>query len=159
MTFIASDFINADQLQRFAVVSDAATRMRPGHPSFASWLSEHRTFSIGLPRQTGKTTALMSLADESTVVMFPTHRMLDYAKREYSSVSAGLLFTPYSFADFAHSFSTLHNPLKITRIFMDEFDFAPIRDMENVMHAINFMHARRALADDVFILKVGTPRC
>lgn len=158
MTFIASNFINADQLQRFAVVSSVAMRLRPSHQSFTSWVGEHRTFSIGLPRQTGKTTTLLSVSDDSTVVIFLTNRMLDYAKREYSSVSAGL-FTPYSFAKFAESFSVLHNPLKISRIFMDEFEFAPVRDVELVSDAINTLYYRGGLADNVFVLKVSTPRC
>lgn len=154
MSFIASEYINPAELQRFAVVSTTAADARRQIP-FMSWLKEYRTFSIGLPRQVGKTTALMSSSTESTVIIFPTHLMLNYARRR-SSVSAGL-YTPDSFVEFASSLLVSSTPTKLTQIFIDEVDYVSADRMQHVLNAIDTLQQRGRLADNVFILKVGTP--
>jgi hypothetical protein len=155
MSFIATDYINHTAVQQFTVVSSAAAEARP-HLSFMAWLKEYRTFSIGLPRQVGKTTALLAVSNESTAIIFPTPLMLAYVKRSRLSVSVGL-YDPGSFVEYASSYHTSSNSPKLTQIFMDEFDYIPTHQAEQVMNAIEMLQHRGGLADDVFILKVGTP--
>lgn len=155
MSFIATDYINHTAVQQFTVISTVAAEARL-HLSFMSWLKEYRTFSIGLPRQVGKTTALISVSTESTAIIFPTRLMLDYVKRRRPAVPVGL-YDPSSFVECASSYRTSSNSPKLTQIFMDEFDYIPPHRAQQVMDAIELLQHRGGLSDDVFILEVGTP--
>lgn len=154
MTLLASDFIDPSLLERLAYVTELAERYRPATP-FTQWLTEFRTFSLGLGRQTGKTSTLMRYTDEHTMLIVPNQRMAEYITKQYPH-QLRQVFTPYSLLQFA-TYDGRGTDRQISRIFMDELSMVGHKEWDSVYEAIELLNAHRHLTPTVFVLKVGTP--
>lgn len=155
MTILASDLIDSALLQRLARVSDIAKQARTYSPSYRQWLTEHRTFSLGLGRRTLKTTTLIHYTDENTILIVHNQRTADDLNKRYPH-QLRQIFSPYEFERFAEQGIRGTNRV-ISRIFMDELDMLDARDWDRVYISIEMLAASRFLTEDAFILKVGTP--
>jgi len=153
MQLLASDLITDDLLARLAHVSEDTIRNRQ-HLSFFRWMAEFRTFSLGLARQTHKTTTLIRHLDEQSIMIVHNQREADRLNKLYPH-ELPQIFSPYGFVEFAER--RIHGTgRKISRIFMDELDLVS-PNPASVYTSIELLQLGRYLTDNVFILKVGTP--
>lgn len=157
MTILASDLIDNTLLERFARISDIASQARQHPSSYTQWLTEHRTFSIGIGRRTLKTTTLLHYTDENTVLIVRNMSEVARLNKTYPH-QLRQIFSPYEFERFAQQGIRGTNRT-ISRIFMDELDGIDPHDQEAIYRSIEMLAASRHLTDNVFILKVGTPVC
>jgi len=155
MTILASDIINNTLLQRLARISDTASQARAYPSSYTQWLTEHRTFSLGLGRRTLKTTTLLHYLDAQSVMIVHNQREADRLNKMYPH-ELPQIFSPYGFQYFVEQRIRGSNRV-ISRIFMDECDLVDSRELERIYSSIEMLAASRYLTVDVFILKVGTP--
>lgn len=157
-TILASEFITDELLNRLSVVDDITEKARPNeYSTVRRWLLEFRTFSFLLPRQTHKTSTLLKNITPGTVMIVHNENMRRHILRD-NPLCKDYIFTPSSFV--AHVPTLLSNQddgPPISRIFMDDLEFATDRQMNEIYDAIIPLYKYRRLTHDVFILKVGTP--
>jgi len=173
MTILASDIIDHAFLERLAIINPVALRSRPLMP-FVNWLIEHRTFTVGLPRQTLKTSTLVYHTNENTLFIAPNeimrHHTINHCGDGEKLPTIHPIFTPDSLLRFAMSGaidqhlhradgpSSLSPTQQFSQIFIDEHDSLDIQRQETVFRALDLLQRRHRLADNVFVLRVGTPR-
>jgi hypothetical protein len=156
MTILASDIIDKTLLDSLAQVPDIALRLRPTLP-FINWLLEHRTFSLGLARQTRKTSTLIKHLDEHSIMIVHNYNEANRLNKVYPH-QLPQIFSPIEFKYFAEQRVRGSNRM-ISRIFMDELDMLDDPRKIPIYQCIDILNDSRHLADNVFILKVGTPVC
>ena len=120
----------------------------------APGLREFRTITLGLPRQSGKTTAVFNTArKQKSVVIVPSHVML------HAFLKMGELqncHVPVIVADGATSISdaakaSRDDPLRI--VLVDEYTLI---DMDAVYNELDRMHILGLLSSDFLVVRTGT---
>lgn len=114
-----------------------------------TWLKEHRTVTLGVPRQTGKTTALVNLHRSRPSLFFsPQHQMAAAVNREHHIE----VLTP---ADLRKG-KTLICQHPVELVLLDEWlDWPQGRKDEFYQFATDLL-IRNQLSKDVVIVNVGT---
>lgn len=154
MTIYASDFINDEVLERLAVISEPAIQWRESM-HFINWLTQFRTFSLGLARQTGKTTTVAKHLNEQSLAIVPNFRMVEYMKQLHPTKEMNV-FSSDTLLRYA--VERIQGTDKVfSTIFMDELDMLDDRQWDTVYEAILVLYYGHHLTDNVFVMKVGTP--
>ena len=114
-----------------------------------TWLEEHRTVTLGLPRRTGKTTALVNLAKSKPSLLFG----MNYIGARAQSRTHGVEFHTSELFHRGHSLVMQH-PAEL--VLLDEWLGALPETKANFYDFLTRLFARRQLTEDVVIVNVGT---
>ncbi len=120
-----------------------------GQWAASTWLAEHRTVTLGLPRQTGKTTALVNLAKSHPSLLFGMNAQ---GARAQSRVH-GVEFNTTDILDRRHSL-VLQYPAQL--VLLDEWIRMGPERRADLYEFLSVLMARRQLTEDVIIVNVGT---
>ena len=115
----------------------------------STWLAEHRTITLGLPRQTGKTTALANLAKSKPSLLFGMNAQGARAQ----SRDHGVEFHTADLIQRGHSL-VLQHPAEL--VLLDEWLGMSPETKADFYDFLSVLYMRRQLTEDVIIVNVGT---
>lgn len=122
------------------------------------YLTELRTITIGVPRRSGKTTAILEMMSENCVVHVHNHRLKSY----FIEKNGG--FPPNQILDLSGDVSIPLRALNITMdsenlikyFLIDEYSYMSTEAWNNVLRVAEKLHDRGKLDRNFFILRLGT---
>jgi hypothetical protein len=120
-----------------------------------AWIREFRTITLGMPRRSGKTTALVELAKSApSIYLVHNQNMVDHIKQTYGldQVNAFRLFDTPVTVGRTHPITYV----PITYVLVDEFGFMSKQQEDTLYHFINSMKARNLLDEKFMVVRVGT---
>lgn len=127
--------------------------------SYATYIREIRTITLGVPRQSGKTKYILDLKDKVSSVMFvSSQRMLDnccvdkYALNRSNVVTFDEMFSLIRF-----NRGLKHHGLKYSVFFIDEYSFMRKEHENNFSELLTELKVQNMLTDDFYVLRIGTP--
>ena len=142
-------FISA--LVKQALKNDELNSAAAGMP-FVTWAREFRTIKLGLPRRSGKTTALVDLYNSKPSLFF-THSKIEATSlsKEYG-IDA---MTPY---DIRHDNWRISPETPIEFVLMDELLYFPGREEieMRVYDYLQWLNTKKKLSSNFMIIGVGT---
>jgi hypothetical protein len=123
-----------------------------------SYFRELRTITLGVPRGSGKTTAILEMMTENCLVHVHNHRLKSYLIEKNGE------FPPNQILDFSGDTSILLrainitiNPENIIKYFLiDEYSYMSTEAWHNTLRIAERLDVQGKLDKDFFILRLGT---
>jgi hypothetical protein len=119
----------------------------------ATYIKEHRTIGMTIPRQSGKTFLRNHIRQRESSLMFVPNKCI---KNGIDPTTTSIVI----FSDIgrlADQFRGMYiRGLKYTCFLIDEPDSMTPAQKEQLVELIHFLHHSKMLSDDFFILKLGT---
>lgn len=161
MTFLASAIINANLIQLIATVSPIAAAHKE-HVEFMQWVHELRTTTIGLARQTGKTTALLNLMVDDTYMLVHNEQMRRYVTTQLlTSPPPELRTRIMTVTGFIQAVTHGRVTHPVGSLFTDELYYKnppnSSDSRQSLYSALYYLHRAGLLTANFFILNTGTP--
>lgn len=131
--------------------------------SYATYIREIRTITLGVPRQSGKTKYMLELKDKLSSVMFvPNQMMVDYCcNGKYGSSSTSDRSNIITFDSISsitrHIRGTNRFGLKYSVFIIDEYSYMKPHHEDQLAMVLSELKVQDMLTDDFYVLRIGTP--
>jgi hypothetical protein len=135
---------------------DDHTSERKLQLGFISWVLECRTLTLGVPRRTGKTTAIRTLADSQSIILVHS----EFLRNEYLQAGCpGYIMnfrSESSLTMLRYALTDRGFPPLVNNLFIDEYELMHLNTWADLLGILAQADELGRLSEDFYIMKLGT---